>query len=125
MALVDGMGGEDVIVDALEAPDLAAVTREPGRAYRKFAEQTGSDVKALAACMRVARATVSAEDLASLRMPVLIAVGERDGVAGSAEGLGRLIPGAEVLIIPKRDHMLATGDKAFKERVLDFLARRA
>jgi len=45
-------------------------------------------------------------------------------VAGSAEGLAALIAGAEVLPIPNRDHMLATGDKAFKAGVLDFLARR-
>ena len=44
-------------------------------------------------------------------MPVLIAIGDKDKVAGSAEGLARLIPGAEVFIIPNRDHMLATGDQ--------------
>ena len=56
-------------------------------------------------------------------MPVLIAVGEKDKVAGSAAALAALIPGAEVLIIPNRDHMLATGDRAFKAGVLDFLGR--
>jgi hypothetical protein len=43
---------------------------------------------------------------------------------GSAAGLAALIPGAEVLDIPGRDHMLATGDKVFKAGVLGFLARR-
>ncbi len=57
-------------------------------------------------------------------MPVLIAVGEKDSVAGSAEALGRLIPGSEVFIIPKRDHMLATGAAPFKDRVLEFLKQR-
>ena len=42
-AMVEGMHGEDAIVAALEAPSLDDVSGEPGRAYRKFAEQTGSD----------------------------------------------------------------------------------
>jgi pimeloyl-ACP methyl ester carboxylesterase len=124
LAMVEGMRGEDDIVAALEAPSLAAVSGEPGRAYRKFAEQTGSDLPALAACMRKARRTFTPAELARIRMPVLIAIGEKDQVAGSAEGLARLIAGAEVLTIPNRDHMLATGDKHYKDAVLAFLARR-
>ena len=57
-------------------------------------------------------------------MPVLIAVGTRDEVAGSAAELGALIPGAEILDIPNRDHMQATGDKVYKAGVLAFLRRR-
>lgn len=123
-AMVEGMGGEDQIVAALEAPSLDLVTTEPGRAYRKFAEQTGSDVLALAACMRKARQTFTPAELGMIRIPALIAIGDRDKVAGSGERLASLIPGAESFVIPNRDHMLATGDKHFKEAVLDFLARR-
>jgi pimeloyl-ACP methyl ester carboxylesterase len=123
-AMVEGMQGEDAIVAALEAPGLDQVTGEPGRAYRKFAEQTGSDTLALAACMRKARQTFTAEQLATIHVPTLVAIGDKDRVAGSAEGLARLIPGAEVFVIPNRDHMLATGDRHYKEAVLAFLARR-
>jgi pimeloyl-ACP methyl ester carboxylesterase len=123
-AMVEGMRGEDDIVAALEAPSLDHVSGEPGRAYRKFAEQTGSDTLALAACMRKARQTFSPEQLAMIHIPTLIAIGDKDRVAGSAAGLAKLIPGAESFIIPNRDHMLATGDKHFKEAVLDFLKRR-
>ena len=55
---------------------------------------------------------------------VLVAVGTRDAVAGSAAGLARLIPGAEALDIPNREHLPATGDKIFKACVLEFLAKR-
>jgi pimeloyl-ACP methyl ester carboxylesterase len=123
-AMVEGMQGEDAIVAALEAPGLDQVTGEPGRAYRKFAEQTGSDTLALAACMRKARQTFTAEQLATIHVPTLVAIGDKDRVAGSAEGLARLIPGAEIFVIPNRDHMLATGDRHYKEAVLAFLARR-
>ncbi|CAN5306332.1 alpha/beta hydrolase [soil metagenome] len=124
LGMVVGIGGEEEIAAALEADSLDAVTGERGRGYRKFAELTRSDCRALAACMRGQRVPVTPEALASLHLPVLIAVGTRDTVAGSPEGLAALIAGAEVLSIPNRDHMLATGDKAFKAGVLEFLARR-
>ena len=57
-------------------------------------------------------------------MPVLIAVGTSDEVAGSASALGKIIPGAKVLDIPNRDHMRAVGDKVYKAGVLDFLSQR-
>ncbi len=124
MALVEGMDGEDAIVAALQAPSLEAVEGDPGRAYRKFAEQTGSDVKALAAVMQVARQTLAPEQLAEIDIPVLIAVGEKDKVAGSPEDLGAVIPGSKVHIIPRRDHMLATADRTFIAEALDFLDKR-
>ncbi len=124
LGLVDGIGGEEEIVAALEADRLADVTSEVGRSYRKFAQLTRSDLHALAACMRAQRETVSPERLAQIRLPVLVAVGTRDTVAGSAAGLAALIPGAEALDIPGRDHMLATGDKAFKAGALEFLRQR-
>jgi pimeloyl-ACP methyl ester carboxylesterase len=64
------------------------------------------------------------EQVAGIAVPVLIAVGTADEVAGSAQGLGALIPGAEVLDIPNRDHMRAVGDKVYKTGVADFLSRR-
>ena len=37
----------------------------------------------------------------------------KDEIAGSAAALGKIIPGAEVLDIPNRDHMRAVGDKVY------------
>ena len=124
MALVDGIDGGEIIARALEAPTLAGLSEGPGSGYRRFAEQTGSDRRALAACMRGSRDNVPVSSLAALDLPVLVAVGERDEVSGSGERLAQLIPGAEYLEIPRRDHMLATGDKVFKQGVLEFLGRR-
>jgi pimeloyl-ACP methyl ester carboxylesterase len=123
-ALVDGMGGEETIAAALEAPSLDAVSGEAGRGYRKFGEQTGSDLKALAACIRSSRAVLDREALSTITAPTLVALGARDRVVGSGAGLAALIPGARYLEIPNRDHMLATGDKTFKAGVLAFLAGR-
>jgi pimeloyl-ACP methyl ester carboxylesterase len=122
--LVDGVGLPESIADALEAPSLADVEDAQGRTFRAFAEQTKSDLKALAACIRGSRQTLTREQAAAIGVPVLIAVGTKDSVAGSAHALAALIPGAQALDIPGRDHMLAVGDKVFKAGVLDFLGRR-
>ena len=123
-AMVTGLGGQETIAAALEAKSAADVVSAKGRAYRAFAEQTGSDLLALAACMRGSRRPVPAEGLAKLALPVLIAVGTKDDVAGSVEDLAALIPGSRTLAIPNRDHMQAVGDKVHKQGVLAFLASR-
>ena len=64
------------------------------------------------------------EEAADITVPVLIAVGTTDEIAGSAAALGEIIPGADVLDIPDRDHMRAVGDKVYKAGVLDFLSQQ-
>lgn len=123
--LIDGVGLPTSIADALEAPSLADVTDPMGRVFRAFAAQTRSDLKALAACIRGSRQTLTREQVARIGIPVLVAVGTKDPVAGSASALAAVIPGAKALDIPDRDHMLAVGDKVFKAGVLDFLAARS
>jgi pimeloyl-ACP methyl ester carboxylesterase len=122
--LVDGVGLPESIAEALEAPSLADVHDVQGRTFRAFADQTKSDRRALAACIRGSRQTVSREDCTKLTMPVLVAVGTKDDVAGSAQELAALLPDGRALDIPGRDHMLAVGDRVYKQGVLDFLAQR-
>lgn len=124
MGLVDGTGPWEPIVDALEAPSLDDVQHQTGRMFRKFAEQTGGDLVALAACMRSSRQTISPEDVGRIACPALVAVGSRDVIAGDPEGLAAILPHGRALVIPNRDHMLAVGDKVFKDGVLAFLAER-
>jgi pimeloyl-ACP methyl ester carboxylesterase len=122
--LVDGVGLPESIAEALEAPSLDDVTDPFGRTFRVFADQTQSDRRALAACIRGSRQVLSPAEVGAFRLPVLIAIGTRDGVSGAARPLADLIPGAEVLDIPDREHMLAVGDKVFKQGALAFLDRR-
>lgn len=125
MHLIDGVGLPESIADALEAPSLAEVADPQGRLFRAFAEQTGSDRRALAACIRGSRQTLTRAQAASIAAPALIAVGTKDPIAGSAEALAAIMPRAQALPIPNRDHMLAVGDKVFKAGVLKFLEERA
>ena len=119
--LVEGVGLPESIADALLAPSLDDVTDQTGRTFRSFAEQTKSDRKALAACIRGSRQTLTREEVASIKTPTLIAVGTKDDVAGSPHELAAMMPNAKALDIPNRDHMLSVGDKVFKAAVLQFL----
>jgi len=122
--MVRGMAGTGPIAHALEADSIDQVTNPTARTFRAFAEQTRSDLKALAACIRSSRAPLTADDVGRIACPVLVAVGSNDVVGGSAEGLAALIPGAEALEITGRDHMKAVGDRSYKDGVLAFLQRR-
>ncbi len=122
--MVESGGMSSTIADALEAPSPDSVSDPTARSFRIFAERTNSNRRALAACMRGSRQMISEAELARLRAPVLIAVGTEDQIAGSPHKLAALIPGARVVSIPGRDHMLAVGDRVYKEAVLKFLEGR-
>ena len=124
IGLIEGGGPGENVAAALEAASLDDVTDPVGRTFRAFADQTRSDRLALAACLRGSRRLMTRDEAAAIAVPVLVAVGTSDEIAGSAAALGKIIPGAEVLDIPNRDHMRAVGDKVYKTGVLEFLSRR-
>lgn len=119
--MVAGVGDPEPIASALETDRIQDIGDRTGRAFRAFADQTGSDRLALAACMRSSRQKISEEDVANIARPVLVAVGTKDEIAGSPHKLADLMPHADVLEIPGRDHMVAVGDKVHKQGVLAFL----
>ncbi len=123
--LFSGVGLPIGIAEAMEAPALASLTDRRQRMFRGFAEQTGSDLAALAACIRGSRQVLSLAQLQAITCPVLIAVGSKDDIAGDAKALAALLPAGEAVEIPDRDHNLAVGDKVYKAAALAFLARRA
>jgi pimeloyl-ACP methyl ester carboxylesterase len=125
LGLIAGGGPGENVATALEAPSLDDVTDPVGRTFRAFADQTRSDRRALAACLRGSRRLMTKDEAASIAVPVLIAVGSADEIAGSATALGKIIPGSQVLEIPDRDHMRAVGDRVYKAGVREFLAQRA
>ena len=123
MTLVAGGGPGENVARALEAESPAEITDKMGKTFRAFADQTRSDHRALAACLRGSRRLMAREEAAEIKVPLLIAVGTKDDIAGSAHDLANIIPGSEVLDIPGRDHMRAVGDKVYKTGVVDFLSR--
>jgi pimeloyl-ACP methyl ester carboxylesterase len=123
--LVRDGGLPEAIAEALEAPSLDSLTDPTQRLFRGFADQTKSDRAALAACVRGSHRSLTLEEAARIDQPTLVAVGERDTLAGDPSKLVALLPRAQALMIPGRDHNLAVGDKTFKAGTLDFLTRRA
>jgi pimeloyl-ACP methyl ester carboxylesterase len=123
--LVEGVGLPESIAEALEVASPDDIKDPTGHMFRAFADQTKSDLRALAACIRGSRQILTRAQVGAIRAPVLVAIGTKDLVAGSAQALAALIPGARALDILNRDHMLAVGDKIYKAGVIDFLHQRA
>jgi pimeloyl-ACP methyl ester carboxylesterase len=121
--LVKGVGLPLGIAEAMEAPSLDALSNPTQRMFRAFAEQTKSDLAALAACIRGSRQTLDEAEVARIACPALVAVGTRDEVAGDPHRLAAMFPRGQALEIPGRDHNLAVGDKAYKAGALAFLAK--
>jgi pimeloyl-ACP methyl ester carboxylesterase len=123
MNLVTGLADSDEIIAALLAPRLADVKSRTGRQFRIFADRTGADKEALAACMVTSRTPMPEADVRRISGPVLVATGGDDVMAGPADALSSILPKGEAFTIPNRDHMRSTGDPNFKSAALDFLAR--
>ncbi len=119
--LLTGMDDSETIAKALTAESLADVTSPVGRQFRLFADHSRGDRAALAACVVASREPMQAEDVRRIEAPVLVAVGENDEMAGGIEPLLELLPHGEGFTIPKRNHMLSTGDPKFKAAAIRFL----
>lgn len=122
--LVDGGGLPPHILAAMEAPSLESLENPKERMFRAFAEATKSDLAALAACARGSRQGLEEKHLAALDLPVLVAIGTADDIAGDPFELARLFPRGEAVAIPGCDHNRAVGDKVYKNAVLEFLRQR-
>ena len=72
-----------------------------GRQFRIFADRTGADRAALAACMVTSREPMPEADVRRIAVPVLVAVGSEDDMAGAAEPLAALLPQGEAFTIPE------------------------
>lgn len=121
--LVTGLEDSEEIIAALTADSLSDVKGATGRQFRIFADHSKADKAALAACMISSREPMSAEIVRSIGQPTLVAVGAADDMAGDPQALAELLPQGEAFVIPKSNHMLATGDPRFKAAALEFLRR--
>lgn len=111
--------GTERIVSALEGAN-------PGddnlaRLFVQYADQPGQDRVALAAVMRRPAGTpITSEGLATLTMPVLVAVGDRDFV-GDGSALANSLPLGRLVTLARTDHFATPSSFAFIDAMLDFL----
>jgi pimeloyl-ACP methyl ester carboxylesterase len=113
-------GSRDAIADALTIADKSKITDPIQRSFREFAEQSGKDREALAACMRANRRPFTASELRQSQRPVLVVCGENDALTGPAETLAEAFADGRAVVVPRRDHMTTVGDKVYKQAVLEF-----
>jgi pimeloyl-ACP methyl ester carboxylesterase len=113
-------GSRDAIADALVAEDKSKISDPVQKSFREFAEQSGKDRMALAACMRANRRLFAAAELKQSQRPVLVVCGENDALTGTPGPLADAFADGRAVVVPRRDHMTTVGDKVFKQTVLDF-----
>lgn len=95
------------IVDALEGDDEPEDVQ--ARLFRRLAQSTGNDAKALSAFIRRPRPPLREEDLATLTCPVLVVLGDRDMV-GPADRLVAALPSASLVTLAGVDHFSTPSD---------------
>jgi pimeloyl-ACP methyl ester carboxylesterase len=111
--------GTQRIVSALEGTDPA--DDNLARLFVQYADQPGQDRVALTAVMRRPPGTpITREGLATLTMPVLVAVGDRDFV-GDGRALADSLPQGRLATLARTDHFATPSSFAFIDAMLDFL----
>jgi len=88
--------------------------------FAGLAQHPDVDPVALAACLRSPRPPLTAERLASVRLPVLVVLGDKD-FAGPAEPLVNGLPNAELVTLRNVDHFATPKDFGCIDAALDFL----
>lgn len=113
--------GTMTMAEAMRADDPSVITDATLRGFRLFAENQGEDRLALAACGEGRGEGSDPDDFLRLAMPVLVATGSRDDIAGDPQVLADAIPGARAVSLPACDHFSAIPHALFKAAVFDFL----
>jgi pimeloyl-ACP methyl ester carboxylesterase len=108
----------DAIAAALEADDPSSIVRPIPRAFRAFADRSGADRLALAACQRSGRGERA--DLSLIAVPTLVLTGDNDALAGPPESLAARIPGARFETL-RGNHLSAVTDPAFTSSLVSFV----
>jgi pimeloyl-ACP methyl ester carboxylesterase len=93
---------------------------EAAGAFARFAQAPGNDPEALAACMRRPHEPLTVEELASVKVPVLVVLGDRD-FAGPADQLMAALPEARLVTLAGADHFGTPKDFRFIDAVVEFL----
>jgi pimeloyl-ACP methyl ester carboxylesterase len=125
---IGGVGDNIFTASSGEAAAAAIETGRPEEtgheamgAFARFAQAPGNDPAALAACMRRPHRPITAEELADVKVPVLVVLGDRD-FAGPADRLMGALPDAKLVSLAGADHFGTPKDFRFIDAVVAFLA---
>lgn len=120
----------DTIASALKAESIDQIKSPIAREFRRFAESTGGDLKALAAVM-IGNSLETVKELASeatikamlkkISVPILTVVGSDDFLLGDKTLIAKSIRGACHFQIQGKDHLTVVPDPRFHIVVKAFL----
>lgn len=113
----------EAIAEALLADAVEDVDDAVARRFRRFADSTGNDRRALAACIRGHATAIATDSVTGVTLPILVVAGSADDIAEEPAGLAGAFPNATVEIIEGEDHLSTVPDERFKEAVTAFLSR--
>lgn len=88
--------------------------------FVSFANGSGNDPKALAACMRRDEKPITDEQLSRITNPTLVVIGDKD-FAGPADELVDKLPNATLRVLRNVEHFATPKDYAFIDACLAFL----
>jgi pimeloyl-ACP methyl ester carboxylesterase len=114
-------GGVEAMAAAMAAADPEAIDQPMLKSFRQFADEQGEDRQALAAFSAAVSPPLDRDGLARLPMPVLVAAGAWDELAGDPVGLARVFPHGKGKSLPGCDHFSAIPHASLKAAVFDFL----
>ena len=126
-AVLGGLGAAGAIGSA-EAIAESFLRGEPtddpiAQSFYRFASaRPTNDLKALAACITGMQPVMDPRELAAIRTPILVVVGERDDIARGSPELVEMIPSSRLVTIAGRDHMSAVPAREFKQVAIEFLS---
>ena len=112
---------------ALRSDDPKEVPAKVARGFRRFADATGSDRMALAACFEGINGPdwqSSGEAVPLIRVPTLVIGGKDDYIMVGVERLTDVIPGAQ-MVWTSGDHFTALDDPAFAANLSEFFTAAA
>jgi pimeloyl-ACP methyl ester carboxylesterase len=110
--------GSDVILRAIEGD--GDPTNPVVQYFAGLADHPGVDRRALAACLRSSRPPLTPERLATVQVPVLVVIGDKD-FAGPGEPLVDALPNARLVTLRNVDHFATPKDFGCIDAALDFL----
>lgn len=112
--------GSEQAARAIETGQAGESDHESAGAFARFAQAPGNDPAALSACMRRPHQPVTPEELATVALPVLVVLGDRDFV-GPADQLMAALPDARLVTLTGADHFGTPKDFRFLDAVVEFL----
>ena len=110
----------DAVLRAIEGADAGEDPSPRVQYFAGLARQPGADRAALAACLRSPRPPLSHERLSSVRLPVLVVIGDKD-FAGPGEPLAEALPDGSLVTLRNVDHFATPKDFGCIDAAMGFL----